>query len=71
MTEIRSITIVGAGQMGAGIAQVAAVAGYDVSLVDVAPGQLERATVTMQTSSKVALLTPPKPWRLAASSRTG
>ena len=50
MTEIRSITIVGAGQMGAGIAQVAAVAGYEVSLVDVAPGQLERATVTIQES---------------------
>jgi 3-hydroxybutyryl-CoA dehydrogenase len=50
MTEIRTITIVGAGQMGAGIAQVAAVAGYDVALVDVAPGQLERATVTIQES---------------------
>ena len=50
MTEIRSITIVGAGQMGSGIAQVAAVAGYDVLLVDVAPGQLERATVTIQES---------------------
>jgi 3-hydroxybutyryl-CoA dehydrogenase len=50
MTEIATITIVGAGQMGAGIAQVAAVAGYDVSLVDVAPGQLERATVTIQES---------------------
>jgi 3-hydroxybutyryl-CoA dehydrogenase len=50
MTEIRTITIVGAGQMGAGIAQVAAVAGYDVLLVDVAPGQLERATVTIQES---------------------
>ena len=49
MTEIRSITIVGAGQMGSGIAQVAAVAGYDVLLVDVAPGQLERATVTSRS----------------------
>jgi 3-hydroxybutyryl-CoA dehydrogenase len=43
MTEIRTITIVGAGQMGSGIAQVAAVAGYDVTLVDVAPKQLDRA----------------------------
>jgi len=32
MSEISSITIVGAGQMGAGIAQVAAVAGYEVLL---------------------------------------
>ncbi len=37
------LTIVGAGQMGAGIAQVAAVAGYQVTLVDVSPSQLERA----------------------------
>ena len=42
MSEIRD-HVVGAGQMGSGIAQVAAVAGYDVTLVDVAPGQLERA----------------------------
>jgi 3-hydroxybutyryl-CoA dehydrogenase len=38
-----TICVVGAGQMGSGIAQVAAVAGYDVTLVDVEPRQLERA----------------------------
>ena len=38
-----TVCVVGAGQMGSGIAQVAAVAGYDVTLVDVAPKQLERA----------------------------
>ena len=38
-----TVCVVGAGQMGSGIAQVAAVAGYDVTLVDVAPEQLERA----------------------------
>jgi 3-hydroxybutyryl-CoA dehydrogenase len=37
------VMVVGAGQMGAGIAQVAAVAGYDVTLVDVSESQLERA----------------------------
>jgi len=30
-----TVCVVGAGQMGSGIAQVAAVAGYDVTLVDV------------------------------------
>jgi len=37
------ICVVGAGQMGAGIAQVAAVAGYEVTLVDVSRDQLDRA----------------------------
>ena len=32
MSEIRRITVVGAGQMGSGIAQVAAVGGFDVTL---------------------------------------
>jgi 3-hydroxybutyryl-CoA dehydrogenase len=35
MSEIKSVGIVGAGQMGAGIAQVAAVAGYSVRLYDI------------------------------------
>src|SRR5438094_9119148 len=36
--------------MGAGIAQVAAVAGFDVTLTDVAAGQLERAMMVVQGS---------------------
>ena len=36
-----------------------------------AMSELERATVKMQTSSKIALITPPKPWRLVPSSTTG
>jgi 3-hydroxybutyryl-CoA dehydrogenase len=36
--------------MGAGIAQVAAVAGYDVTLVDVAPAQLDRARTGIERS---------------------
>jgi 3-hydroxybutyryl-CoA dehydrogenase len=50
VSEIGSVTVVGAGQMGSGIAQVAAVAGMDVTLVDVAPGQLERAVAVIQGS---------------------
>jgi 3-hydroxybutyryl-CoA dehydrogenase len=50
VTEIQRITVVGAGQMGAGIAQVAAMAGFEVTLTDVAARQLERAMVTIQES---------------------
>lgn len=42
MTEIRNVGVVGAGTMGHGIAQVAAQAGFDVRLVDVDRGALER-----------------------------
>ncbi len=41
--EIVRIFVVGAGTMGGGIAQTAAVSGYQVTLMDVLPGQLERA----------------------------
>jgi 3-hydroxybutyryl-CoA dehydrogenase len=46
----RTVCVVGAGQMGSGIAQVAAVAGFDVRLVDVAPQQLERARSGIEES---------------------
>jgi 3-hydroxybutyryl-CoA dehydrogenase len=45
-----TVCVVGAGQMGSGIAQVAAVAGYDVTLVDVAPKQLEKARSGIEAS---------------------
>ena len=44
------ICVVGAGQMGSGIAQVAAVAGFDVTLVDVSDAQLERARSGIERS---------------------
>ncbi len=44
------ICVVGAGQMGSGIAQVAAVAGFDVTLVDVSDAQLERARSGIEQS---------------------
>ena len=46
----QTVCVVGAGQMGSGIAQVAAVAGFDVRLVDVAPAQLERARSGIEAS---------------------
>ncbi len=41
MTEIKTVGIIGAGQMGAGIAQVCVVAGYEVRLYDVAPERIQ------------------------------
>lgn len=43
LDAIRHIGVVGAGTMGSGIAQVCAVQGYRVTLVDVVPAALERA----------------------------
>ncbi len=43
MTTIRSVAIVGAGQMGAGIAQAVAAGGYEVSLFDASAGRVPEA----------------------------
>jgi 3-hydroxybutyryl-CoA dehydrogenase len=40
MVEIRSVGVIGAGQMGAGIAHVCALGGYDVLLHDVSPDRI-------------------------------
>ena len=48
--DIRSIFVVGAGTMGNGIAQVAATSGYQVVMMDVVPGQVERAQATIAKS---------------------
>ena len=47
---IRTVGIVGAGQMGAGIAQVFAEAGYQVTLNDIGQEQLDRAMETIASS---------------------
>ncbi|HXI86838.1 MAG TPA: 3-hydroxyacyl-CoA dehydrogenase NAD-binding domain-containing protein, partial [Parvularculaceae bacterium] len=44
MAEIKSVGVVGAGQMGNGIAHVLALAGYKVLLHDVAPERIAAAT---------------------------
>jgi len=46
--DIRTIGIIGAGQMGGGIAQVAAAAGYEVKLTDVSSQQLDAAMERME-----------------------
>ncbi|MGY6634330.1 MAG: 3-hydroxybutyryl-CoA dehydrogenase [Alkalilacustris sp.] len=45
---IRTVGVVGAGQMGNGIAHVFAVAGFDVVLCDISKDQLDRATATIE-----------------------
>lgn len=50
MEKIQKIFIVGAGTMGSGIAQTAAVSGYQVTLMDVIPEQVERAQATIAKS---------------------
>ncbi|MCQ4161430.1 3-hydroxybutyryl-CoA dehydrogenase [Roseomonas sp. GC11] len=47
MAEIQSVGVIGAGQMGNGIAHVAAQAGLPVTLVDVNPAALEKALATI------------------------
>ncbi|MHC5306107.1 3-hydroxybutyryl-CoA dehydrogenase [Bartonella sp. LJL80] len=44
---IKTIGIVGAGQMGGGIAHVAALAGYHVTLYDISPDRLVKAMATI------------------------
>lgn len=56
MTEIKSIGIIGAGQMGSGIAQVSALSGYDVHIYDVSEDRIEAglATITGNLSRQVS-----------------
>jgi 3-hydroxybutyryl-CoA dehydrogenase len=50
MLNIKRIGVVGAGTMGNGIAQVFAQSGFDVRLIDSAPGALDRARNTIEKS---------------------
>lgn len=45
--KIKTVGIIGAGQMGSGIAHVAAVAGYDVLLFDISSEQVENGIATI------------------------
>ena len=45
--EIRKIGVVGAGQMGAGIAQVGASAGFDILLNDISEDRIQATIATI------------------------
>ncbi len=48
--DTMNITVIGAGQMGAGIAQVFAAAGHDIALVDVSDAALDRGVAAIEKS---------------------
>jgi 3-hydroxybutyryl-CoA dehydrogenase len=48
MTEIKTVGIVGAGQMGSGIAHVCALAGYDVRLNDLDPDRVKEGLLQIE-----------------------
>ncbi len=47
VTTIKTIGVIGAGQMGSGISHVCALAGFDVRLGDVDPAALDRAVAVI------------------------
>jgi 3-hydroxybutyryl-CoA dehydrogenase len=48
--SIKTVGVVGAGTMGAGIAQVAAIAGFDIVLIDVSDAALDKGKTTVSSS---------------------
>ncbi|MGM0558936.1 MAG: 3-hydroxybutyryl-CoA dehydrogenase [Myxococcota bacterium] len=50
MTDIQTIAVIGAGQMGHGIAQVAAVAGLDVVMADISQDALDAGVAAVEKS---------------------
>ena len=47
MANIKTVGVIGAGQMGSGIAQVCALAGIDVLLHDITPERIEKGISTV------------------------
>jgi 3-hydroxyacyl-CoA dehydrogenase len=50
ISDIKKITVIGAGTMGPGIAQIFALGGYEVAMVDVFPEALEKGKVSLKNS---------------------
>jgi 3-hydroxybutyryl-CoA dehydrogenase len=51
-TVVKKIGVIGAGQMGHGIAHVAALAGYDVLVHDISPDRIEKAIANVAANMK-------------------
>jgi 3-hydroxybutyryl-CoA dehydrogenase len=71
MVDIRKIGIIGAGQMGSGIAHVCALAGYDVVLADISEDRLAaaRATINKNIARQVSKGTVSEADKVAALKR--
>src|SRR5262249_29461471 len=52
VTDIRRVGVIGAGQMGNGIAHVCSLSGYDVVLTDLKPEALKKALETIHHNMK-------------------
>ena len=52
MSDKQKLTVIGSGQMGAGIAQVAAMANLDVTMIDIKPEFIENGLRTIEKSLK-------------------
>ncbi|HLI19618.1 MAG TPA: 3-hydroxyacyl-CoA dehydrogenase NAD-binding domain-containing protein, partial [Stellaceae bacterium] len=50
LSAIHTVGVIGAGQMGSGIAHVCALAGYDVSVADISETVLKKALATIDTN---------------------
>ena len=50
MAEIRTVGVIGAGQMGNGIAHVSALAGYEVVLTDVSEAALAKGLAAIEAN---------------------
>jgi 3-hydroxybutyryl-CoA dehydrogenase len=55
MSEIRTIAVIGAGTMGLGIAQVAAMAGYSTMLFDISAEVLQKASLRIEKNLSKAI----------------
>ena len=56
MAKIETIGIIGAGQMGGGIAHVSALSGFKVLIYDISPDRIEKGIATISGNIAVNIL---------------